>query len=279
MRSVCIYSPKGGAGKTTITTHIADCLATVYGKRVLVFDADPQLSLYDSFITKTSNYNFDVTDSFPTSKPDYDYFIVDFRPASPILTSKKGLLREEIDKLERCDAIICPTKIARMDMRSAAAISQVNTKAPILTVLNTIDIQKNPSHARFVATRCESDERYSAVLYRPVYSNTIDEYSTIYTDKGVPQEGQSAAKQEIEAIVEALFNLIDPSYVVPKKHAALMPRLIARAKVAHKKHEKKRIELESKFKAEAKAINATKKESLEKLLARASELKCNLNSL
>ena len=45
MRIIAVMSPKGGIGKTTTSDSIAYMLGEEQGKRVLVLDGDPQLSL------------------------------------------------------------------------------------------------------------------------------------------------------------------------------------------------------------------------------------------
>lgn len=45
MTTIAIMNAKGGVGKSTITLAIAECLAAYHGKRVLLVDADGQMSL------------------------------------------------------------------------------------------------------------------------------------------------------------------------------------------------------------------------------------------
>lgn len=42
MRSVAVYSVKGGVGKSTIATHLAWCAAAISQRRTLLWDLDPQ---------------------------------------------------------------------------------------------------------------------------------------------------------------------------------------------------------------------------------------------
>ena len=42
MKTIGIYHTKGGVGKSAVTVFLADYLASLYDKRVLVVDLDPQ---------------------------------------------------------------------------------------------------------------------------------------------------------------------------------------------------------------------------------------------
>lgn len=49
MKKIALFNHKGGVGKTTLTVNIADALADM-GKRVLLVDADPQCNLTSFYI-------------------------------------------------------------------------------------------------------------------------------------------------------------------------------------------------------------------------------------
>lgn len=51
MRTIAVYSNKGGTGKTTSVFNIAGVLAKDYGKKVLCVDCDPQANLTGIFLT------------------------------------------------------------------------------------------------------------------------------------------------------------------------------------------------------------------------------------
>ena len=57
MKMIAVMNVKGGVGKTVTVVNMAEILASLHGKRVLVIDADPQGDA-------TAFYQADVEDGF-----------------------------------------------------------------------------------------------------------------------------------------------------------------------------------------------------------------------
>lgn len=56
MKKIALFNHKGGVGKTTLTVNIADALASL-GKRVLLVDADPQCNLTSFYVDEDALEN------------------------------------------------------------------------------------------------------------------------------------------------------------------------------------------------------------------------------
>ena len=138
MKIISVWTPKGGVGKTTTTLHLADCISQELGLKVLVYDVDDQLSLYDTVKDEEANFDFEVTDQFPEDEPDCDVFIMDFRPSG--MRGKGALTRQEIDLLKKSDVIVSPIRASRLDIKSQNAIKNLETRAEIIKVLCCLDL-------------------------------------------------------------------------------------------------------------------------------------------
>ena len=112
---ISVWSPKGGTGKTTISLHLADCLARD-GHRVMVYDSDQQKSLTEVH-THAEEMRFEVTAHSPKSIEAYDYLIVDFPP------TVEGLTREHKAILEKSDHIVSPVRASRLDLMSFKSVN------------------------------------------------------------------------------------------------------------------------------------------------------------
>jgi chromosome partitioning protein len=168
MKVISVWSPKGGVGKTTIALNIADYLATVQKKRVLVYDTDPQHSLHGTHAA--GEFSFECTDLLPENAPDYDYFIADFRPVDK--PSKA-----EIKLLSISHKVVVPSRAARLDLNSAKAVSKYVPDDKRINVLSCFD--KRMGHQKDAKEQIA--QNYGVVSYLAVYINTVNDFETIFS--------------------------------------------------------------------------------------------------
>lgn len=192
MDIISVWSPKGGVGKTTLTAHIADCLATKHGKKVIVFDADPQRTFYHTYTTGT--FHFQAVDKMPDEKPDCDFFIIDFKPSIQLSQDHKDLLAAS-------KKVVVPVRPSRLDLDSAKAVSDFVEPNQVVNVLSCYD--QRISDQKDVKEHIASD--YLIVSYLSIFARTMNDFKTIYSRGTDSLHGTSRARKEIESIVKELL--------------------------------------------------------------------------
>lgn len=102
MRTTAIFNHKGGVGKTTTASTMADILAIDYGKRVLLIDADPQGNLSVFYRVEPDEGSSTLDLFMGTHEPVYSDWISAARPDVPvdIIPSDTGLIHAEVAALK-----------------------------------------------------------------------------------------------------------------------------------------------------------------------------------
>ncbi|MCF2922883.1 ParA family protein [Pseudoalteromonas sp. APAL1] len=192
MKIISVWSPKGGVGKTTLTAHLADCLTVKHGKRVLAYDADPQLALYNTY--KRGGFAFDVTDQYPNSRPDCDFFIVDFRPTANLNNQEKTIIQNS-------SVVVAPVRASRLDLDSAKAINSLVEPENLINVLSCFD--KRVSDQKEVRTHLAPN--HELISYLAIYARTMNDYKTIFTRETDSLNGTKRARTEVQALVNNIL--------------------------------------------------------------------------
>jgi len=194
MQVISVWSPKGGVGKTTLTAHLADCLALQHGKKVIAYDADPQLALFNTH--KRGGFAFDVTDSYPNERPDCDYFIVDFRPTANLSNHEKTIIQNS-------SVVVIPVRASRLDLDSAKVVNSLVPKERVINVLSCFD--KRVSDQKEVRAHLASE--HELISYLAIYARTMNDYKTIFTRDTDNLNGTTRARNEVKTLVTQILEM------------------------------------------------------------------------
>ena len=191
---ISVWSPKGGVGKTTITLHLADCLARDK-KRVLVFDADDQKSLTEVFrAADPGSFEFDVTPEIPKSITGYDYVIVDFPPTVKALTKDLQAI------LDKSDHVVSPVRASRLDLMSFKAVTKAIPSERLISVLSAFD-QRIKDQAE---VKQQIASGFTVLSYSSVYSRTVNMCKTVFSDTVQTLYGVKKAANEMKKLAERI---------------------------------------------------------------------------
>lgn len=187
---ICVYSPKGGVGKTTIAIHLADMFSI--NNRVLVIDNDDQKSLLEVY-QHSYEMRFDVTGNIPASIDEYDYVIVDFPPRAKLDAQQKMML-------EKADSIISPFRAGRLDLMSFKSMKDKFNSDNFVGVLSAYD--KRVTHQKEVHDEIAVPGGMHVLSYSSVYVNSINENKTIFSDSLKGKYGIKKAQLEMTKLME-----------------------------------------------------------------------------
>ena len=141
MRTIIILNPKGGCGKSTISTNVASYFA-IKGKKVTLADCDPQGSSKDWLSVRPDRYsaiNGIVVDDDRLKIPrNSEVLIID----TPAAVADKRLSKY----LRKAQSLIMPIIASPIDIRAAEKFLEelfsfkgtINNKIKIATVANRV---------------------------------------------------------------------------------------------------------------------------------------------
>ncbi|MDH5434707.1 MAG: ParA family protein [Gammaproteobacteria bacterium] len=182
MRRVAFWSPKGGAGKTTLALNFA-AAANKAGYKVLVCDLDPQKSATDIF--SENKLPFSVIPSQPAVMPSVDFLIYDHPP-----------LMSSIPEVE---TIIIPMRPSILDLKAVSRALRAIRDKRIIKCINALDIRRHEE--RFIATKLYAQGAH-LVRDRSIYVSSLAKGETVFQQEGY---GAKDAQNEINRLLERVI--------------------------------------------------------------------------
>jgi chromosome partitioning protein len=140
MKIIAVLSQKGGAGKTSLSIHLA-IAAEQAGKKILIVDRDPQSAVTKWARMRAADSPAVVTSISPDThrivrdaqREGYDWLILDTAPRLDAVT---------VEVCRKADLVLVPTKPAFMDLLSTKETLELIKKAQcsghVAIVLNAV---------------------------------------------------------------------------------------------------------------------------------------------
>ena len=154
MRSILVVNPKGGAGKTTLSTNVAGYLARE-GERVVIGDLDRQQSALAWLDFRAEHLphisGFDARDGWDKGRPKGSTALVIDAPAG---IHGKGLS----EALKQADKVLVPVQPSLFDMAA--------TEEFLRLVVEEKAVRKQKTFVALVAMRVDPRTRTAAMLER-----------------------------------------------------------------------------------------------------------------
>ena len=149
---ITVAQQKGGAGKTTMTAHLAACWAQG-NKRVAVVDIDPQGSLGSWYTVREATLGADETgmhyvaisgwrvrNELDKLRQQYDVIVIDSPPHADA---------EARTAIRAADLVVIPLQPSPMDVWATGATIQIckQERVPVKMVLNRVNPQAKITEA------------------------------------------------------------------------------------------------------------------------------------
>jgi chromosome partitioning protein len=217
MNVITFASRKGGAGKSTLTAHLA-AFAALQGRRCLVIDADPQgsLTLWHSLrpggqpILHTAARGIDRVLA-PAMVEGCDWVFIDTAPSMWVVVK---------EAVRAATLVVIPARPSFFDIaavRETVAVARECNK-PYAVVLNAAPVKRDDREMRGVLhTRAELDR-----LAIPVWSGQISQRASYLAALAVGTSvGESGADAAAAAEIARLWSAIERSVeAIHGAHAA-----------------------------------------------------------
>ena len=187
MKTVSIWNPKGGQGKSMLSINLA-AAAVDLGLKPLVICQDPQGT--SLLFHKDGNLNFSVVPEIPEEAPDADLVIFDHQASEW--------------ELPPCELVLMPTKPERSQYATYADAYQMAKEAGkyIITVVTDGNMgRKNEKETVLSLKQQGAFEIRSSVAF----SRAADEYRSIFDPNLNRVNNIKDRRQEISAVLAAVL--------------------------------------------------------------------------
>ncbi|CAB4139693.1 Soj ATPases involved in chromosome partitioning [uncultured Caudovirales phage] len=209
MKVIAVLQQKGGAGKTTISTHLARGLQ-ISGKDVLLVDSDPQGSARDWAAVREDQPVTVVGIDRPTIERDLkniakkDFVIIDGAPQAHDLA---------VSAMKAADFVLIPVQPSPYDIWATSDLVDL--------VKQRIEITEGKLKAAFVVSRAIRGTKISAevnealsgyglpILHTRIYQRIIYPTSASQGTTAIDQEPLSEAAKDMIALAEEMRQLLN----------------------------------------------------------------------
>ena len=187
MKTVSVWNPKGGQGKSLVAINLAAAVVEL-GLKPVVIDRDEQgtAMLYH----QAGNLPFDVLPDYPRSVPDVDLVVVDHMANDRVIPRPPLLVMPVIPKRSQYAAY-------------AEALKQAaDAGKHIITVVTNGDLRREQERAVVLALKQRGAFEIRA---SGIFSRADNDYRTIYDPALNGAYGVRERRQEFSAILAAVL--------------------------------------------------------------------------
>ena len=214
---ITIAQQKGGAGKTTMATHLAVAWAASGKKRVAVVDIDPQGSLTQWYNVRKSRMGDDETgltfaaisgwrvrSEIDRLKHTHDVIVIDSPPHTDA---------EARTAIRAADLVVIPLQPSPMDVWATSATIQIckQERVPVKMVLNRV-------HPQAKLTQAVSGEMVGLTANR--FGNRVIFAGALMHGLGVTEADASCiAAEEVRALAKEIMTYLNRKSAESRKSA------------------------------------------------------------
>lgn len=193
MKTISIWNPKGGQGKSLLTMNLAACAMSRLNMKPLVIDQDPQGTCQEC--KKEGKLPFDIIGEIPQEKPEgVDLVLIDHQASDWELPPAKTVIMP-----------VLPTRTQFKTFSRAYTLAKKANKN-IIIVVNNVDLKRKQE--KTAADELKKDGAY--ILSKGSPFGHAEAHLTTIFDDSIPQirDGYNVKvrQKEIEDILKAAIN-------------------------------------------------------------------------